>query len=299
MRTFVAAALQTRATADSAQSIGRSLALVDRALAAGAELVVLPEGWSGLGDGALRRALAFDPSAAEASPALSPLCARSRARGVVIVAGGIPERSADPERPFNSLVVVAGGRVQGVYRKVHLFDAAVLGAPASGESASTRAGHELVVFDTWLGKLGASICYDLRFAALYGALASAGADILLVPSAFTLRTGLAHWEPLLRARAIENGAWVIAAAQHGVHGGGRESFGHAMIVDPWGTVVAQAGDRDDVVLARIGPEPIVTARQRLPMRAHARPEITSRPPVVVSVPAIPHQPAEGDEEDGA
>jgi predicted amidohydrolase len=287
MRSFVAAALQTRATADPADSIARALVLVDRAIDAGADLVVLPEGWSGLGsvpgDAAQRRARAFDRAAPEASPALSPLCARSRARAVAIVAGGIPEASDDPDRPFNTAVLVAGGRACAFYRKIHLFDAAVPGAPPSGESAWTCAGDEVVVFDTWLGKLGASICYDLRFPALYAALASAGAEVMLVPSAFTLRTGLAHWEPLLRARAIENGAWVIAAAQHGDHGGGRESYGHAMIVDPWGTVVAQAGAHDDVVLARIAPEPLQEARRRIPSLRHRR-DVTARPATITSVP---------------
>jgi deaminated glutathione amidase len=293
MRTFVAAAVQTRATADPAESLARALPRVDDAIAAGAELIVLPEGWSGLGDAARRRAIAFDPAAPEESAALSPLCARSRAHAVAIVAGGIPEMiTGDPQRTSNTLVLVAGGRACGFYRKVHLFDAAVPGAPAAGESAAVRPGDALVVLDTWLARLGASICYDLRFPALYGALAAAGAEVMLVPSAFTLRTGMAHWEPLLRARAIENGAWVIAAAQHGAHGGGRESYGHSMIVDPWGTVVAQASGGDDVVLARIGPGPLEDARRRLPTLQHRR-DVSSRAPEIVVVPAPISEPEPG------
>jgi predicted amidohydrolase len=132
------------------------------------------------------------------------------------------------------------------------------------------AGEEVVVFDTDLARIGPSICYDLRFAELYRAQAHAGAQVLLVPAAFTLRTGMAHWEVLLRARAIENQAWVIAAAQYGEHGPGRESYGHAMIVDPWGAVVARHPSGDGFALARIDPQLQQDVRRRLPARAHAR-----------------------------
>lgn len=282
MQTFLAAAVQTRATADAEASIERAVGLVDRAIAAGARLIVLPEGFAGLGDAASRRRWAFDPADPGGSPALSPLCARSRAHPVVIVAGGIPERSPDLARPFNTLVLVAGGRALARYRKVHLFDANVPGAPRDGESAATSPGDRVCVFDTPLGRLGPSICYDLRFPALYAAQAALGAEVLLVPSAFTLRTGLAHWEPLLRARAIENGAWVIAAAQHGEHGGGRESHGHAMIVDPWGTVVAQASGGDDVVLARLCSDRLEEVRRAMPSLQH-RVEATTRPVEVTTI----------------
>jgi predicted amidohydrolase len=269
MRSFHAAAVSMCATGDPAASLAAALAQVDAAIEAGAQLVVLPEGYAGIGAASLRAQVAFRMEDAETAPALKPLCARSRDHGVTIVAGGVPE-CAPTGHPFNTLVLIEGGAVTAHYRKVHLFDARVPGVPSAGESSMASAGDEVLVFATALAKLGPSICYDLRFAELYRAQMRAGAEVLLVPAAFTLRTGMAHWETLLRARAIENQAFVVAPAQYGVHGPGRESFGHSMIIDPWGTVLACHAEGDGVALARLDADVLRGVRARLPVQTGAR-----------------------------
>lgn len=283
MRDFLAAAVSTCATSDADASLAAALAQVDAAVAAGARLVALPEGYAGIGGLPLRRALAFDPTSPEGAPALMPLCARSRDHDVTIVAGGVPEANPDGH-PFNTLVLIDHGRVTARYRKVHLFDAAVPGVPGAGESAMAAAGDEVVVFDHPLARIGPSICYDLRFAELYRAQASAGAEVLLVPAAFTLRTGMAHWETLLRARAIENQAYVIAPAQYGVHAPGRESYGHAMIVDPWGGVVARQPSGDGFALARVDAATLQRVRARLPALTHRRVDPSTPARVIATAP---------------
>ncbi len=279
MRDFLAAAVSSCATSDPGASISAVLAQVDAAIAAGADLVALPEGYAGVGGLPLREAIAFDPATPEVAPALMPLCARSRDHGVTIVAGGVPEANPDGP-PFNTLVLIDGGRVVARYRKVHLFDANVPGVPAAGESAMAAAGDEVIVFDHRLARFGPSICYDVRFPELYRAQARAGAEVLLVPAAFTLRTGMAHWQTLLRARAIENQAYVIAPAQYGVHGPGRESYGHALIVDPWGTVVACVASGDGFALAPMRDATLQDVRRRLPALSHRRVDESTQARVV-------------------
>jgi deaminated glutathione amidase len=262
-----------RAVPDSSASVALAVALTEQALAAGADLVVLPENFAGIGRAEDRTRWAFDSADPGRSPALAPLLELSTTNHAWIVAGGTPERIPnDPQRTYNTLLVLRRGRVVATYRKIHLFDADLPEARLQ-ERDHTAPGRTPVVVQTEHGGLGLSICYDLRFPELYRALCAAGAELLVVPSAFTLQTGLAHWEPLLRARAIENQAWVLAAAQWGIHATGRHSYGHSMVVDPWGTVVAQASEGDGVVLARLDPEVSVRARARLPsVRPHlARP----------------------------
>lgn len=285
MRSFTAALVQICARANEPEdNLARVLALVDRAVAADAALIVLPEGYAAFGD-AVRTSWAADPDDPDACPALGPLLDRAR-DGRVVIAGGVPERAPDG-RTFNTAFVLADGRVQARYRKVHLFDTDVPGVPRH-ESTYTAPGDRPVVVDTPLGRIGLSICYDLRFPELYQALAEAGAEMIVVPAAFTLRTGLAHWEPLLRARAIESQAFVLAAAQHGRHDdeGARESYGHSMIVDPWGVVVAQVGNGDDVVLARLDADARTRAQRVLPSLRHRRlpADVVAE---VVEVPEVP------------
>lgn len=269
MRSFDAALVQLCATADASASVRNAVALTEQALARGAELVVLPENFAGIGGADLRAAWAFDPAAPETCPAIAPFVERSRGTDAVIVLGGHPER-IDDVRTSNVLLVLRRGSIVARYRKLHLFDADLPDGTQLRESSYTLAGDRPCAVACDLGTIGLSICYDLRFPELYRALGAAGCDLVVVPSAFTLLTGLAHWEPLLRARAIENQVFVLAAAQHGVHGPGRHSYGHSMIVDPWGTIVAQASEGDGVVMARLDPAAHAIASARLPALRHRK-----------------------------
>jgi predicted amidohydrolase len=269
MRSFDAALVQLCATGDADASVRNALALTEQALARGAELVVLPENYAGIGPAEARAKWALDPAAPEACPAIAPFVACSRDTDALIVLGGHPER-VDDERTANALLVLRRGSIVARYHKLHLFDADLPDGTLLRESSYTLGGEHARAVACDFGSIGLSICYDLRFPELYRALAAAGCELVVVPSAFTLLTGLAHWEPLLRARAIENQIFVLAAAQHGVHAPGRHSYGHSMIVDPWGTIVAQAGEGDAIVLARLDPNALAIARARLPALGHRK-----------------------------
>ena len=288
MRDIDAAVVQMCAGPDPEASLARAAELTSEALERGAGLVVLPENYWGVAPpGFDRLAWAADLRGLSASgesgsePAGEPpvvLAAQlvlSRGSDALIVLGGLPECPGPEDGApvgtiFNTLAVLHRGRVVATYRKIHRFDATLQDGSKLQESANVAAGSHPTVLDTPRACLGLSICYDLRFPELYRALAAAGADILLVPSAFTLFTGLAHWEPLLRARAIENQAYVLAPAQHGPHGHGRHSYGHSMIVDPWGTVIAEASRGDGVAIARLRGEVLARVRADLPALTHRR-----------------------------
>ncbi|MFP5343924.1 MAG: carbon-nitrogen hydrolase family protein [Candidatus Limnocylindria bacterium] len=262
------ALVQLDATEDVAANIERAAALADAAAADGARLVALPEylHFRGPDDG-------FRASAGDVpGPLTEPFAEVARSRGAWILMGSIAERSADPRRPYNTSVLIGPtGEVAATYRKVHLFDIDVERGPSDTESARVTPGDDPVCADIDGARLGLSICYDLRFPELYRTLALAGAEILTVPANFTERTGRDHWEVLLRARAIENGAWVIASAQ--VNGPpGQPAFGRSMIVDPWGTVVAQAPDRVGVIAADIETDRVAAVRRQIPVLANRRPE---------------------------
>ena len=267
MRALVAAVVQMCSDRDHARCMAVATAACVDAIARGAALVVLPENYSGIGDAAARRGWACDPAGPEGGSALAPLVALTAGGGVRIVAGGTPE-IADDSRCFNTCFVLADGKVVARYRKLHLFDADVPGQPRLRESDGTAPGDRAVLARLPACNLGLSICYDLRFGELYRALAEAGAEAIAIPSAFTKQTGAAHWEPLVRARAIETQSFVLAAAQHGEHGGGRSSHGHAMIVDPWGRILAEAKGGDEVLLATLDPQALIDARSRVPALSH-------------------------------
>lgn len=265
---LIAAAVQMASGRDVRANLARARALLGDAAARGARLVVLPEvfAWRGL------RA---DEGPATASTIPGPvsdfLCERAAELGVVLVGGSFLERSSEDGRSYNtSLVVDARGSIRAAYRKIHLFDVDLPGRVSVRESDTRVAGSEVVTVATDLGTIGMSICYDLRFPELYRRLAVAGASIVTIPSAFTAHTGAAHWEPLLRARAIENQVYVIAANQTGTSPHGFRDHGHSMIVDPWGTVVARAGTDEGVVVAEIDGERLATIRREMPCLAHAR-----------------------------
>ncbi|MFO0636754.1 MAG: carbon-nitrogen hydrolase family protein [Nannocystaceae bacterium] len=271
MHTFRAAVLQTNATADHARCMAAVLAGVHEAADRGASLVVLPENYAGIAPAPERLRWAADADAPASCSALAPLLPRTAAGGPVIIAGGTPERAADG-RCHNTAFVLAGGRVAARYRKLHLFDADVPGQPPLRESDEVAPGDGAVLVRTPDAAVGLSICYDLRFGELYRALAEAGAEVLAIPAAFTRQSGAAHWDVLVRARAIETQCFVLAAAQHGEHGRGRTSFGHAAIIDPWGRVLAQQLDDSDAVLvAEIDPQALLDARTRIPTARHRLP----------------------------
>ena len=267
MRRYTAAAIQMRTGSDRAANLARAEALVRDAAARGARLVVLPEVFAWRGP-------ATDEAAA-AEPVPGPTTARlgtlARELGLWLVAGSLQERAAGEARPYNtSCLLDPRGEIVARYRKVHLFDVDLPGRVAVQESATRAPGGDVVTATTDVGTLGLSICYDLRFPELYRRLARSGAEVLPVPSAFTFPTGAAHWEVLLRARAIENQCYVVAADQAGTSPQGFADWGDSMIVDPWGRVLARAGDGEAVVTAEVDLDYLARVRRELPALAHAR-----------------------------
>jgi len=262
-------AVQLNSSADRDANLERAERLVRAAAGAGAELIVLPEKWTSMGSEEELRA------AAEPLDGPTVGWARGLARelGVELVAGSLLERPEGEEKLANtSLHVDAEGEVRAVYRKLHMFDVEV-GGKRYRESELELPGEEIVLSRTWgEAGLGLTICYDLRFPELYRILAVRGAQLITVPAAFTLTTTRDHWEVLLRARAIENQLYVIAANQYGPHPAGQHSGGRSMIVDPWGIVLAQAPDGEGYILAEVDLEREREIRSTLPSLANRRSE---------------------------
>ncbi|MEO0812203.1 MAG: carbon-nitrogen hydrolase family protein [Myxococcota bacterium] len=240
----------------------------ERAKQRGAHWVCMPENSAFLGmEGeAVQHAAPVD-----SSPLVKRLQAIAQRFELVLFVGSIPERGDEAERAFNSTVVIGrGGNVLATYRKIHLFDVELPDGSAIRESDGWIPGTSdgIVEVDGW--SVGLSVCYDLRFPELYRRLSAAGAQVLMVPSAFTLQTGKDHWEPLLRARAIENQCYVVAAAQWGEHFPGRVTWGKSMVVDPWGTILTTAPERPSLVTAELDPEGQERVRERFPSLRHRR-----------------------------
>jgi predicted amidohydrolase len=265
--TYLAAAIQMTAGADKLANLERAERLVRVGAARGANLVALPEvfNWRGKRPEQTAAAETLD------GESLSLMARLARELRLHIVAGSITERAVDSSRSYNTSVLLGpdGGQI-AVYRKIHLFDVDLPGRVTVRESDSRLGGADVVCAETPLGAIGLSICYDLRFPELYRRLAFAGARIIMLPSAFTFPTGEAHWEPLVRARAIENQAYVIAPAQFGPNLYGYSDYGNSMIVDPWGRVLARAADQEGVVIAPIDLEYQDRVRSELPALKHAR-----------------------------
>jgi predicted amidohydrolase len=264
---ILAAAVQMTSTADAERNLAAAEALVEEAAARGAALVGLPENFAFL------RAEGQPVPEAQAldGPWVGRMSGLARRLKITLLLGSLPERVPGDARVRNtSLLLGPDGRTLAVYRKIHLFDIDLPGMEHLKESRSVLPGDEVVLAETPFAPIGLSICYDLRFPELYRELTRRGARILAVPSAFTERTGKAHWEVLLRARAIENLAYVLAPAQVGSHGPGRASHGQAMIVDPWGAVLAQAPDGEGLALAELDFQRQDRIRRELPALLHAR-----------------------------
>ena len=273
---LVAAALQMTSGPDRAANEARALALVAEAAGRGARLVGLPEVWEHIGKAEDKRAFAGPLEGAQLA-ALRELCAR---RSIWCLAGSISERSPeDPARLFNTTALLSPtGAIAAAYRKLHLFDVDIPDGARYRESETVAPGAQAPpVVDVDGLKLGLSVCYDLRFPELYRRLSDAGADVLAVPAAFTAYTGRAHWEVLLRARAIENQAYVFAPAQAGRIGppaDNRLAFGHAAIVDPWGEVLADAGPSGEgLAIASLDPARLAQVRRDLPALRHRRRDV--------------------------
>lgn len=259
---------------NSGTSVDRNLEVAGRLLArareAGAELAVLPENF------ALMPASERDKLRLAEEPGRGPIqefLARTASElGLWIVAGTIPIAIGDPARcAAASLVFTADGRQLTRYDKIHLFDVELPGRDERyRESATVRPGQELALADTPAGRLGLTVCYDLRFPELYRELSTRGATLFSVPAAFTVPTGRAHWEVLLRARAIENLCYVVAAAQSGLHENGRETYGDSMVVDPWGRVLTRQPRGSGVVLAKVDGDGQAALRERFPSLSHRR-----------------------------
>lgn len=264
------AAIQMNSGAD----VDANLRLVDEQMAAAADdackIAVLPENF------ALMPARSREKALHAEQPGQGPiqefLADTARRYDMWMVAGSMPLVSPDSQRVFGACPVYdADGECQALYRKIHLFDVKLPDREESyRESHSMLPGDELVTVDTPIGRLGLSICYDLRFPELYRSLVDAGAVAFTVPAAFTQTTGEAHWHTLLRARAIENLAYVIAPGQYGTHPDNRTTFGHSLIVDPWGRILAEAADRNGFIAAEIDPELPARMRKEFPALANRR-----------------------------
>ncbi len=263
------AAIQLNSTADMDRNLARARDLVQEAAHHGASLVALPEHFAYLGP--------EEKSPPSAQPLDGPLVQEfrglARNLGIILLLGSFPEL-VHPDRPYynTSVLLGPGGQILARYRKIHLFDVEISGGPVFQESRHVQAGSEVVAAALAPAPFtaGLSICYDLRFPELYRALADRGANLLFIPSAFTLSTGRDHWEVLVRARAIENQAYVVAPAQWGEHSKGRKSYGRSLIVDPWGTVLAQAPDREGIIYAELDSERLTRLRREMPCLLHRR-----------------------------
>lgn len=263
------ALLQMTAGIDPAANAKAIVDAVAEAKAGGASMLFTPE-MSNLIDRDRERAAASIVGEA-AEPVLAAVQAAAKAHGLWVSLGSLAVRQADGRFANRTFVIDAGGEVRARYDKLHLFDVNVGIGDRWRESAVYAPGQRAVLAETPIGLMGLSICYDLRFAALYHALSAAGAQILSVPAAFTRPTGEAHWHLLLRARAVETGCFVIAAAQTGEHEDGRTTYGHSLVVDPWGEVLLDMGEAPGVGFAEIEPERVAEVRARIPVLDHARP----------------------------
>lgn len=270
--TLTVAAAQMCSTDDLRANLDTCAKLAAQAAAAGAEVLVLPECFAFLGRSERDKlAVAEDLEASPPGPIVSSLTELATRHQMWVLAGGMPERVADdPNRALNAFVAIdPSGELVGVYRKVHLFDIDIPGRATLRESDSTRAGTDLVSLSLEPFVAGLAICYDLRFPELFRQLVvDCDANILMLPAAFTAHTGAAHWHTLLRARAIENQCYVVAAAQWGQHNEKRASYGHTLIYDPWGELVGELPSGDGIVTATLSMELLRKTRSQMPCLDH-------------------------------
>jgi predicted amidohydrolase len=266
--------VQLTVTDDPAENLPRTLALVRAAAAGGAEFVLTPECSNALSSNRAHQQAVFHPE--DADPTLAALRDAAAQAGIWLLIGSLGVKTADGDGRFanRSLLIDPTGAVAARYDKIHMFDVNVSDTEIYRESAGYRPGAQAVLADTPFGRLGLTVCYDIRFPALYRRLAQGGAQIITVPAAFNHITGAAHWETLLRARAIETGCFILAPAQTGFHaesrGKGRHTHGHSLIVAPWGEVLADGGTDPGIIFADIDLAEVARARARVPSLSHDR-----------------------------
>ncbi len=266
--TFTAGLVQMRSGLSPQANLDAAVKLIGEAKVGGADYVLTPEMTNIL---ELKRERLFAAIVAEESDAsLAAFRELARKLGIFLHVGSLAIKLSADKAANRSFLIDRHGEIVARYDKIHMFDVDLANGESYRESRNYRPGEIAVVTDLPWGRLGLTVCYDLRFPALYRALAEAGSTYLAIPSAFTRQTGEAHWHVLNRARAIENGAFVLAAAQGGKHENGRETFGHSLVVDPWGRILAEGGTEPGVVLATIDPAEAAAARGRIPSLQHGR-----------------------------
>jgi len=266
--TFRAACVQLRSSDDVAENIRETVTLVREAAARGASFVATPENTTLMApDGGAKLARSFDEAG---DPALPVFAALAKELKIWLLIGSLAIKVSDSKTANRSFLLAPDGSIRARYSKIHLFDVELASGEVYRESNTVAGGGEAVMADTDWGRIGLTVCYDVRFPQLYRKLAQEGAFLFTVPSAFTVPTGVAHWHVLLRARAIENGAFVLAPAQGGLHANGRKTYGHSLIVSPWGEVLAEAGGDPGVIVADIDPELSKQAREKVPNLQHDR-----------------------------
>jgi predicted amidohydrolase len=270
MTKTIVAAVQMNSGSDKEKNIRLTVDLVAEAARNGARFVVLPELFSWQGS-SREMPRACEPIPGPTSKHMTELAARLK---IFLLCGSILERNPRGPRPFNtSILINPAGRLTGLYRKLHLFKVRLPNGTVINEGAAYTAGSAIVTAPTPLGRIGFSICYDLRFPELYRALVDRGAAIIAVPSSFTYATGKAHWEVLLRARAIENQVYIVAPNQHGTDPQGTKRYGHSMIIDPWGNILGSRPEGNGIIDAQIDPSFLQRVRKNLPCLRQRRKDL--------------------------
>src|SRR6187397_2140934 len=260
--------IQMRSARSPAVNIDDATKLIGEAKTGGADYVLTPEMTNIMEVSREKLFATIVPEENDAT--LATFRELARALGIFVHVGSLAVKVSPDKAANRSFLIDRRGDIAARYDKIHMFDVDLTGGESYRESRSYRAGDLAVVTDLPWGRLGLTICYDLRFPALYRALAEAGAMYLAIPSAFTRQTGEAHWHVLMRARAVENGSFVFAAAQAGDHENGRATYGHSLVVDPWGHVIAEGGTEPGVVMAEVDPAEVAAARARVPSLQHGR-----------------------------
>jgi predicted amidohydrolase len=270
MRTLHAALIQTCTPASQEAALKQIEPLIRQAAAAGAQLIVTPEGSNLLQRDRAKMLAALKPI--ETDPFVAGVRGLARELKVWVLIGSALVSGGEDKAANRAILIDDAGAIISTYDKLHMFDVDLPNGDRYRESSLYQPGDEARLVDTPWGKLGLTICYDMRFPQLYRALAKAGAEIIAAPAAFTRPTGEAHWEVLLRARAIENGVFVLAAAQGGVHEDGRATWGHSIAIDPWGRILAEAkDDQPGVIMAELNLDDVASTRQAIPSLANERP----------------------------
>jgi len=269
MSVFAVACLQINASEDMDANIAKVLRIAHEAADAGADLILMPENVARMTFGSDNILAGAYPE--DQHPALLAFKNFAKKRNIWLHCGTIAVPAKEDGKVYNRTYIIdPTGQIVGNYDKLHMFDVDLGDGEVYAESKTFEAGNDVVAVDIPWGRLGLTVCYDLRFPYLYRQLAEADTDFLAVPAAFTKQTGEAHWHVLLRARAIETGCYVFAPAQVGTHANGRETFGHALIIDPWGEVIADAGTEEGFILGNLDPMEIDKARGKIPSLKHGR-----------------------------